>query len=161
MHRKSLEAAETLKNSDEGSDKEDSKTEESDGSVISSISKAPSASPKGNSGNGPLNNNTSNSTNNNNTSGSNVTPNPVGSPVPLQAHHHQHQSPPGAHHSPPLPHHLAHHPPPGGASPMDTNRQDYNSSTSPSNSNRSYASSHHETDSEVFRWVNYNQHSIR
>lgn len=149
MHRKSLEAAETLKNSDEGSDKEESKTEESDGSVISTVSKAPSASPKGSSNN--LNNNNSN-TNNNSSIAS-------GSPTAMaqQQTGNNNLSMAGSHHSPPPPHHLVHHP---GGSPMESARQDYNSSTSPSNSNRSYPSLH-DTDSEVFRWVDYNQHSIR
>lgn len=159
MHRKSLEAAETLKNSDEGSDKEESKTEESDGSVISNLSKAPSASPKCNT------NNNSSSTNNNSSTTSNSTVSPTSAAQARQQQ--QQQQAAGsmsmggaAHHSPPLPHHMAaqqHHP---GGSPMDSARQDYNSSTSPSNSNRSYPSLH-DTDSEVFRWVDYNQHSIR
>lgn len=168
MHRKSLEAAETLKDSEnENSDKEEGKTQESDGSVISNLSKAPSASPKSNS----LNNNNSNANNNS----GNTPSNPTGSP-PIMSHHNSHhpqqqqQQQPGGgvHHSPPLPHHLmAHHPSAagtggggGGGSPMDSARQDYNSSTSPSNSNRSYPSLH-DTDTEVFRWVDYNQHSIR
>uniref|UniRef100_A0A336MHX6 Visual system homeobox 2 n=1 Tax=Culicoides sonorensis TaxID=179676 RepID=A0A336MHX6_CULSO len=153
MHRKSIEAAETLKNSDDGSDREDNKTEDSDASVGSVASKAPPMS--------PINNNNNN---NNNSSNNMSQPPQADSPhsiVSVTGHHtptppaHQmmHAMPQSQHHQ---------------LSPLDISncKKEFNNpnssphnSNNPNNSSNNY-SNMHETDPEMFRWVDYNRDPI-
>lgn len=140
MHRKSIEAAETLKNSDDCSDREDNKTEDSDASVGSVASKAPPMSPVNN--------------NNNNNSSNNMS-------QPLQADSPHSIVSVTGHHTPP-PHPMmhgmssSHH----QLSPMDISKKEFTDpNSSPHNSNPNNSSNNysmlHETDSEMLRWVNY------
>lgn len=147
MHRKSIEAAETLKNSDDCSDREDNKTEDSDASVGSVASKAPPMS--------PVNNN-----NNNNSSNNMSQPPQADSPHSIVSVTGHHTPPPH-----PMMHGMSssHH----QLSPMDisNNKKDFNNPNSsphnsnPNNSSNSY-SNMHEADPEMFRWVDYNRDPI-
>lgn len=149
MHRKSLEAAETLKNSDDGgSDREENKTEESDASVTSNTSKTPQ-SPKLHHNNN--NNNNSSITvpavaisphNQDSQHSSNVS---IGSSPPPS----QPQLPPAPNHNQ-LPSHLQ-------QSTTHLEHLQKNPNTSPSSNNGPSYTNLSDTDPEVFRWVDYNR----
>ncbi|XP_063709303.1 homeobox protein ceh-10-like [Culicoides brevitarsis] len=151
MHRKSIEAAETLKNSDDCSDREDNKTDDSDASVGSVASKAPPMS--------PVNNNNNNNNSSNNMSQQQQHPPQADSPhsiVSVTGHHS------------PSPHTMMHPATHHQLSPMDiSGKKDFsnpNSSPSshhsnPNSSSNSY-SNLHDADPEMFRWVDYNRDPI-
>lgn len=143
MHRKSIEAAETLKNSDDCSDREDNKTDDSDASVGSVASKTAS----------PVNHN-------NNNNSSNIHPPQADSPhsiVSVTGHH----TPPPQHTLTTM-HPSSHH----QLSPMDisNSKKDFSNPNSsphhsnPNSSSNSYSNLHE--DPEMFRWVDYNRDPI-